>query len=51
MTGAYEGLHVVQILEAASKSLKNDGAPVIIDFNGNEEPSIEQPSLKLASAT
>ncbi len=51
MTGAYEGLYVVQILEAASKSLKNDGAPVIIDFNGNEEHPIEQPSLKLAAAT
>jgi hypothetical protein len=30
-TGGLEGLQVVQILEAASKSLKNDGALVKID--------------------
>jgi len=31
LTGGLEGLHVVQILEASSKSLKNDGARVKID--------------------
>jgi predicted dehydrogenase len=42
-TGGLEGLQVVQILEAASESLKNDGALVKINrvdhvhfFNGNE---------------
>jgi predicted dehydrogenase len=51
LSGGVEGLQVVQILEAASKSLKNDGAPVEIDFNGHKEPLFEKEELKLAAAT
>jgi predicted dehydrogenase len=32
LTGGAEGLQVVQILEAASKSLRNDGAAVKISL-------------------
>ena len=46
-TGGLEGLQVVQILEAASESLKNDGALVKINrvdhvhlFNGNERQAL-----------
>ncbi|NNL77788.1 MAG: Gfo/Idh/MocA family oxidoreductase [Desulfobacterales bacterium] len=50
LSGGPEGLQVVQILEAASKSLKNDGIPVEIDFNGHQEILFRQAELKLATA-
>ena len=50
LSGGAEGLQVVQILEAASKSLKNDGMPVEIDFNGHKEIFFRQEELKLAAA-
>jgi predicted dehydrogenase len=40
-TGGLEGLHIVQILEAASKSLKNNGAMVKIDQVNQTEIFIE----------
>jgi predicted dehydrogenase len=40
-TGGLEGLHIVQILEAASKSLKNNGAMVKIDQVDQAEIFIE----------
>ena len=50
LSGGLEGLKVVQILEAASKSLKSNGAPVEIDFNGQKEAFFKQKELKLAAA-
>jgi predicted dehydrogenase len=49
-TGSTEGLQVIQILEAASKSLKNDGALVKIDRVDPMEFFIEQPPQAAVAA-
>jgi predicted dehydrogenase len=41
LTGGREGLELVRVLEAASKSLKSDGAPVTIS-RSSEEPAPSQ---------
>jgi hypothetical protein len=45
-TGGFEGLYIVQILEAALESLKNKGAMVKIDRVDRTELFIEEKQLE-----
>ncbi len=47
LTGGCQGLDVVRILEAASTSLKNNGAPVSVSNTGPRK----RPSDRAASTT